>query len=412
MLVTAVSLMLVGVVFGVAVAEATLTIANVAPIEDLRSLPEWANVQDPLYGWSQIPNREFIYRSRSANLANRFKINSKGLREREYDYQKPPGVYRILILGDSFVPSLEVPFEEIWHEVLERRFEQDAGADRPVEVIGAGVQGWSIDQQLLYYRHEGYKYNADLVLLQAFLSNDVSEAHITLNRMVRGKLEHQKPYFVLTDGRLELRNFPYRGEGYWLDSRPDPSLVGHVRKFLRRRTRLYRYVALTTQTRGKQQEPRLPFGCWKEERYGFSPALLLYAKDYPPEFVAGWQLYEALVKQLRSEVIQHGQRFAVVSFPHRRQVIPAAWQETLDCWPKMQTLSWDLDKPDRLLSAILRQDAVDFFPMVEPLRKIHASTGQPLYIAGDNHFDAEGHKHVADLLYHWLREHNLDGAKP
>jgi lysophospholipase L1-like esterase len=401
--------MLVGVVFGVAVAEAALTIANVAPIEDLRYLPSWANVQDPLYGWSQIPNNEFRYQTKSVNFDTPVKINARGLRERDYEYQKPQGVYRILILGDSFIPSLEVPFDQIWHELLERKL-NEGGLEGKVEVIAAGVQGWSIDQQLLYYRHEGHKYNADLVLLQAFLSNDITEADIPLNRMAGGTLEYQKPYFKLANGKLELRNFPYRGEGYWLDSKPEPSLAGRVKKVLRRNTRLYRYITMTllAPKRPRQAEgPRLPFGCWTGEKTGFWPPLLLYAADYPPEFQAGWQLYGALVRQLKAEVIEHGQRFAVVSFPHRRQVMPVAWTETLDCWPKMKTMLWDLDKPDNQLAGVLRSEGVEFFAMAGPLRRVFARAEKPLYIERDNHFNRDGHVQVADLLYEWLKERNL-----
>ena len=40
------------------------------------------------------------------------KINHKGLRDREYEYKKEEGAFRILVLGDSFAAGLQVPPEE------------------------------------------------------------------------------------------------------------------------------------------------------------------------------------------------------------------------------------------------------------------------------------------------------------
>jgi lysophospholipase L1-like esterase len=394
-------LMAFGGVFGLVVVEGALTVANVAPVEDLRFLPAWANAQHPQYGWFHYPGSEFTYRTRSVDFGTHVRINSKGLREKEYDYRKPPGVYRVLVLGDSFVPSLEVPFEQIWHEVLERRLNEGAGANRRVEVIGAGVQGWSIDQELLYYRHEGHKYEADLVLLQTYLSNDVTEADVRLDEPMR----YQKPYFVLADGRLELKNFPYRGEGYWLDSEPGPSLAGRVKKTLRRNSRAYRYVTMTVLGRRGRQGPPLPYGCWRTA--DFPKMLLLYAADYPPEFEAGWALFSRLVDELRAEVVRHHQRFAVVNFPNRRQVLPVAWKETLECWPQMTRLLWDLDKPDRRLSEQLREQGVDFLAVAASLRKAAAASGRSPYIERDNHFNREGHVLVAHFVYDWLKGSNL-----
>src|SRR5262245_5386887 len=55
---------------------------------------------DPLLGWRKIANAH--KRVRTAEYDIEEQINSKNLRDREYDYSKPVGTTRILILGDSF----------------------------------------------------------------------------------------------------------------------------------------------------------------------------------------------------------------------------------------------------------------------------------------------------------------------
>ena len=45
--------------------------------------------------------------------------------------------------------------------------------DTPVEVINTSVDNWGTDQQLVYYREEGRRFEADLVLLAFCMCNDV-----------------------------------------------------------------------------------------------------------------------------------------------------------------------------------------------------------------------------------------------
>ncbi len=49
------------------------------------------------------------------------KVNSKGLREYEYDYEKPPNTYRILVLGDSITFGWGVAFEKTYSKILEKK---------------------------------------------------------------------------------------------------------------------------------------------------------------------------------------------------------------------------------------------------------------------------------------------------
>lgn len=126
------------------------------------------------------------YRHKSADVTVWFKINSRGLRaDREYPYEKPEGVLRIICLGDSFTVGYEVAKEDCFSRVLERELKQ-AGVN--VEVINAGVSGFGNAEECVYLERELIKYHPDLVLL-SFYSNDLVDN-------VRAGLFH------LQDGRL------------------------------------------------------------------------------------------------------------------------------------------------------------------------------------------------------------------
>ena len=89
---------------------------------------------DPLLGWRNIPRWE------ATTFGRQLTINSKGLRDREYPFDKPGGTKRILVLGDSYVWGYGVADDEIFTVYLEERL---AGSSPPWEVLNSGVSGWA-----------------------------------------------------------------------------------------------------------------------------------------------------------------------------------------------------------------------------------------------------------------------------
>ena len=147
---------------------------------------------DNLYGWKNIPGWQ------ATTINQPLSINSKGLRDREYPYLKPPGTKRILVLGDSYTWGYGVTNEEIYTEVLEEALQQKYPH---YEVINGGVSGWGTDQQYLFLVNEGLKYSPDLVIVAHFF-NDLDEI---LHTKMYGL---QKPMFTLQGGEIFLSNYP------------------------------------------------------------------------------------------------------------------------------------------------------------------------------------------------------------
>lgn len=150
---------------------------------------------DPDLGWRNIPNWQATTNGRKLT------INSRGLRDREYSYEKPPGVRRILVLGDSFVWGYGVGDDEIFTEVLERRLERSPPhAGVRYEVLNTGVSGWGTDQEYLFLRREGFRYRPDVVVLAFFIVNDA------WNNSTSRYYGMNKPVFL--NASLELANVP------------------------------------------------------------------------------------------------------------------------------------------------------------------------------------------------------------
>src|SRR3990170_3932601 len=391
-------LVAVGVILAVMLAEITLTVAGIAPAR--RSGRAWG-LRNEVYGWGYLPGATFKYDGTYEKFGAPGTINSKGLREREYTYEKEDGVFRVLILGDSFTASLEVPLEQTWHEVLEAELNKAGLRPRRVEVIAAGIQGWSTDQQYLYYLDEGYRYRPDLVLVQ-FYPNDIYGNGLEVQKLTRVSTETDKPFFVLDNDRLVLTD-PFRTEQETQTAVRARGPLGVVKDFLRSHLRTYRLVAQVKQARAGSRRPRIPF-CYEYD--GVPPELFTYAPEFPREYKAAWEVTARVIEELKSETAKRGQRFAVLYMPDRRQVLPREWQRTLECWPAAARRSWDLDKPNHLLNDLLTQLDTPYLDLTGTFRKT-ASAGRSIYFETDWHLNPDGHRLVRSLLVDWLRSESL-----
>jgi hypothetical protein len=113
-----------------------------------------------------------VYRHKSADVEVWFQINSRGLRaDVDHPYEKPEGTKRIVTLGDSFTIGYEVEEEQCFSRVMEREL-RALGHD--VEVLNAGVSGFSTAEECLYLERELLKYEPDVVVV-SFYTNDIRD---------------------------------------------------------------------------------------------------------------------------------------------------------------------------------------------------------------------------------------------
>ena len=102
----------------------------------------------------------------------RFVTNKRGLRDtRDFAYDKPPGVLRVLSLGDSHTQGYEVRQDATFSAVLERYL---VSHSVKAQVLNAGVSGFSTAEELAYLVGEGYKYKPDVVVV-GFYANDFED---------------------------------------------------------------------------------------------------------------------------------------------------------------------------------------------------------------------------------------------
>jgi hypothetical protein len=111
-----------------------------------------------------------------------FSTNSQGLRDREYTVEKPPGVFRVAVLGSSIDMGWGVGDDDTYVELLEGWLNAQAkrrGLARRFEVLNFAVAAYSPMQRLEAFRRKAVRFEPDLVLYSAtLLDNRLIEIYL------------------------------------------------------------------------------------------------------------------------------------------------------------------------------------------------------------------------------------------
>ena len=142
------------------------------------------------------------------NLSTQFKFhpfftNSDGLRDREYSHNKPEKTFRVAVLGDSYTMGEGVSVEEIYHSVLEEKFNAVA-KDSHFEFINFGVAGYSLPQYVATIRYKVAQFAPDLILIGFCAANDSEPPNFEA---------FKSPYKVLPPGTGFWRSYMFARVG-------------------------------------------------------------------------------------------------------------------------------------------------------------------------------------------------------
>jgi len=143
------------------------------PIFRYEELPKIYKL-DKDFGPILIPGSQAIYRKPCFSM--NIKINSHGLRDREFPLYKEKDTYRILALGDSFTFGTGVDNQETYPKYLEGLLNSSSLNKNKYEVINAAVFGWGPYQEYIYLKEKGMKFKPDLIIV-GFCTNDIEDVY-------------------------------------------------------------------------------------------------------------------------------------------------------------------------------------------------------------------------------------------
>ena len=336
---------------------------------------------DAVLGWSKVPQLRGTYVAGDASVEH---FNSRGLRGPEYPYAKPPGQYRILFLGDSFAEGRLVGFSDTTSEVLKRTL-NEAGSS--YEVINAGTGGYSTDQELLFFSHEGRKYAPDLTVLM-FYENDVW--YNAQPASSRGA----KPVFRLEGDQLVLTGVPVPREQRERVNGPSPRTVSRLQgleDWLRGHSAVYQF--LQDNVHHLSPRPASASAAVPDE-------FRVWRRHYDEDVRYAWRVTEALLRELRRQTNEIGSELVVLYVPTAAEVHPELWEATKRRYG-LSYEDWDVAQLERELAAVCRRNDIS---LVDPTTALRAEATKPwygrtpLYFETDPHWTPAGHSVAAMVL--------------
>lgn len=121
--------------------------------------PETGLRFDEELGWALESDSSFDNSGSEFDVT--IETNALGLRDDLEAAAKPDGTFRVLCLGDSFTLGYTCSRDDLFVDGLERWWKAEG---RNVDVVNAGVQGYSTDQQLRWLELNHAAFEPDLVL--------------------------------------------------------------------------------------------------------------------------------------------------------------------------------------------------------------------------------------------------------
>ncbi len=358
-------LVLAGVAAGLVAAE---LVQRVAAPQVYRRPPVWEH--DPELGWRHIPGASGWLESPEFEVE--YRINSKGLRDRELPAEQVAGGRRVLCFGDSFVEGWGVAPAQRVSDLME---EELPGA----EVVNFGVAGYGTDQEWLLYEKHGQAWRPDWVVL-FFYGNDLWN---NAARQGIGAERGYKPYFGLDSaGRLQLAGVPVKKAAFW-DAGAAP-WTWRLNAYVQQRVHLWALLRKTL-------APEVP--AQQQERY--------YQGLYGPAAAQSggpWELTGRLLQAFAQSVESRGGRFLLV-------YVPALVQIEGDDWKMKRELhglvgDYDLKAPQRQLRRLAEQHRIAFLDLDTAFAE--EAQSRTLYFR-DSHWNPAGHALAARTVAARLR---------
>jgi hypothetical protein len=363
-------LILAGVVFALVIAEVGLRIVN-------RHFPYFF-CYDAQRGWALKPGVSGHYNREGESWVY---INRDGFRGPERPLEKAPGVYRVVVLGDSYAEAVEVPYEKTFSAVIERHLaECPALKGKRIEVLDMGVSGYGTAQELLTMREKAWAYAPDAVVLAIFLGNDIRNNSVVLEG------DQCRPFYVLRSGKLVPAG-PFFGSDafrFWCMARFDyrdasiPGLLANAWSIVTHRNRV--------------PTPEYPI----ERAINYN----IYKPPADAAWRDAWAVTDALVTETAREVRAHQALFLAVTLDTGIQVWPDP--KVRERFMRRQGIS-DIYYPDEQMQALGKREGFAVLTLAPALAAyaqshhvyLHGFSNTPM---GFGHWNSEGHRLAGEMI--------------
>jgi lysophospholipase L1-like esterase len=286
---------------------------------------------------------------------NVFHWNAQGYFDHDHDLQKPPGVHRVVVVGDSYVEAVQVPLSRTFHKLWEAALNNawHSGPRPSFEVIALGRAGTGQVENFEMVRSQAMRYDPDTVVV-TLCSNDFCDDDPELSAEL-----------VLAAGGV-TQGFRH--------------LISHG------------YFALAFALRRVNDLRR--------NRIAIFPELLQWSADDIPRVETAWARSLERIKASRDFCRAHGITFLLAYIGSELEVKYAL--DPVGTISKLQamggpyrTITWDMSKSIKRVARYCHENDILLISLLDPLIEAQRETGRLVF--GD-HYSMFGHEVVAKTL--------------
>lgn len=308
------------------------------------------------------------------------RVNSQGFRGPEVEYRRAPNVYRVAVLGDSFVEAFQVSDHDSFTRVAEKKLAScPALLGRKVEILNFGVRGYGTAQEVLLQERVLERFHPEVLVLGFFAGNDLYNNHPLLNPtnpelspfyLPQSKSFTQplkKPWTIL----LSLRNSSALVQLVWRSFSAFEESPARLRQ-----AELQKQLGETYQD-------------W-----------LVYRSESIPEMNESWSLTEELLRIFHRRSAESSVESLLLYVPGAIELHPE--KSIQEGFQKAFSLS-GLDGPEQRVEQIAREEGLEFFSLAAALRPLVEEEklylyGFPNTKLGIGHWNENGHRAVGEVV--------------
>ena len=159
----------------------------------------------PVLGNHFVPDQTGTYiKGKNEEINANFRINVQGWNSpHDYTEAKPDEIFRIAVIGDSFVEALQVDFDDSFPYLMENYLNQKS-AKTAFQVYSFGHSGASLAHYSKVLAFIGKKYKPDLVIIK-IIHNDFMESFEGYGRVDNWSLKDQGGTYLEIEPRPAKR---------------------------------------------------------------------------------------------------------------------------------------------------------------------------------------------------------------
>jgi lysophospholipase L1-like esterase len=330
---------------------------------------------DPLLFYRNIPEAEYWYFKENDHPI-KGKFNAYGWRDKEWSIKKPLNTYRIAVLGDSFVESLQVEADRNFLSLAEKQLRQNSRMK--VELMNFGRSGFTQTEELLILKNQILQFSPDMVILFFFPGNDIEE----VSRETTSDFTH--PFYNLSnDGELMLdahftEGFDFKIRSFMNYFKRHSALISLI---------FERYIAFKGSLAKSEDRKNLP------------EYLTLCTAKPKMSYINSYNMTKILIKKIAEICKQEKIRFMLVTIDN-----PAYLSETRGEYTRMDP-SFNANYIDDDLANYAGWLSIEYLGLQRIFSDFNKNTGLFLHWhKNKGHWNYQGHEVVANALSDKLKQ--------